>query len=200
VDHGGLNDLSLSLGLDNPFEVVASDLLSVVAERVLAGVMRFGLAVWREWTTCSSGLSGPGFRSYARLGATSAWLSRSFFRGLVPRGIAGAVRDLRQRIAYWPSSANGLGAAARRAGGGAARTGIRGYELAADPLPSAVCRAPESIAPISTFYLACGVTMIRSLLKVDAGAVVYVLALAMFAPEFSVKFLSPLSTSSRCQR
>jgi hypothetical protein len=38
---------------------------------------------------------------YARLGATSAWLSRSFFAGLEPACIGPEVTALRRRLRYW---------------------------------------------------------------------------------------------------
>jgi 2-keto-3-deoxy-L-rhamnonate aldolase RhmA len=98
----GLNDLSLSLGLDNPFEVVVSDLLGLVADRVRAAGMRFGFGGLARVDDAKLPVH-PDLvcAQYSRLGATSAWLSRSFFNGIPPCEIAGAVRDLRARLAYW---------------------------------------------------------------------------------------------------
>ena len=106
----GLNDLSLSLELDNPFEVVTSDLMSAVAEWVLGAGVRFGfggLARIDDGT-----LPVPPdlvAAQYPRLGVVSAWLSRSFFRGIASPEVPGAVRDLRARIAYWRDSRSRYG-------------------------------------------------------------------------------------------
>jgi hypothetical protein len=98
----GLNDLHLSLGLSSPFEVVTSDLLSMVAERVRGAGKHFGFGgLARIDDTTLPVAPDLVYAQYPRLGATSAWLSRSFFRGIAPGEIACAVVGLRGRLAYW---------------------------------------------------------------------------------------------------
>jgi len=98
----GLNDLHMSLGLSNPFEVVISDVLATIAMHVRDAGLRFGFG----------GLARSGDRTlpvppdlvyaqYPRLGATTAWLARSFYRGIEPREIPAEVRRVRERLAYW---------------------------------------------------------------------------------------------------
>jgi 2-keto-3-deoxy-L-rhamnonate aldolase RhmA len=105
----GLNDLHLSLGLPNHFEVVGSDLMTMIADRVRGAGLRFGFGGLARID--DSTLPVPPdlvCAQYPRLGATSAWLSRSFFRDLGPAGIASAVHALRERLGYWaeqPASA-----------------------------------------------------------------------------------------------
>jgi hypothetical protein len=98
----GLNDLHLALGLSSHFELVASDLLARIAHTVRNAGIRFGFGGVARVDDDS--LPVPPdlvLAQYARLHATSAWLSRSFFRGLQPHQIAPAVHALRHRLAYW---------------------------------------------------------------------------------------------------
>jgi len=99
----GLNDLRLSTGVDSPFEAVASDLMTVVARQVLERGCAFGFG----------GLPRVGdgtlpvppdlvIAQHARLGSTSAWLSRSFFGENPDRlDLVAEVGRLRDRIRYW---------------------------------------------------------------------------------------------------
>ena len=98
----GLNDLHLSLGFSNVFDVVVSGSMDAIAARVHDAGIRFGfggLARLDDGT-----LPVPPdlvYAQYPRLRATSAWLARSFFAGLKPRGMGDAVRALRDRMNYW---------------------------------------------------------------------------------------------------
>lgn len=99
----GLNDLRLSTGVDNPFETVASDMMPAVARQVLERGCAFGFGglprVGDETLPVPPDLV---IAQHARLGSTSAWLSRSFF-GDHPEtlDLAGEVSRLRDRIRYW---------------------------------------------------------------------------------------------------
>lgn len=98
----GLNDLHLSLGLSNPFDVVVSDLMDTVAARVRDAGLRFGFGGLARFDDRT--LPVPPdlvYAQYPRLGATSAWLARSFFAGLEPGGIGPPVQALRRRMSYW---------------------------------------------------------------------------------------------------
>jgi hypothetical protein len=76
----GLNDLHLSLGLTNRFEILVSGLMEVIAKAVHAAGLRLGFGgigrVSDHSLPVPSSLIYP---QYARLGATSALLARSFF-------------------------------------------------------------------------------------------------------------------------
>ncbi|HEU0122647.1 MAG TPA: aldolase/citrate lyase family protein [Bryobacteraceae bacterium] len=98
----GLNDLHLALGMSNHFDVVVSDAMRRIADVVRDAGLRFGFG----------GVARPGDDSlpvapdlvlaqYGRLSATSAWLSRSFFRGLRPEDMADAVQSVRRRLTMW---------------------------------------------------------------------------------------------------
>ena len=99
----GLNDLRLSSGVDNPFETVVSDMMPVVARQVLERGCAFGFGglprVGDETLPVPPDLV---IAQHARLGSTSAWLSRSFF-GHDPDALdlADEVGRLRDRIRYW---------------------------------------------------------------------------------------------------
>ncbi|MBZ5601445.1 MAG: aldolase [Acidobacteriia bacterium] len=98
----GLNDLSLSLGLSSPFEAVALPLMTRIAQCVRGAGLRFGFGGLARVTDASLPVH-PDLvcAQYARLGATSAWLARSFYRGLRPEQIAPAVDALRDRLREW---------------------------------------------------------------------------------------------------
>jgi hypothetical protein len=99
----GLNDLRLELGVNNHFEVLASPVLDAIAREVHNARLPFSVG----------GVGRPDDRSlpipvelvfaqFPRLGATGAWLSRSFLRD-VPAGwdFGKAVAALRQRLTEW---------------------------------------------------------------------------------------------------
>jgi len=101
----GLNDLRLELGVHNHFEVLASPLLDTLAREVRDAKLAFSVG----------GVAHPGDRSlpvapdlvlaqYPRLGATGAWLSRSFVRNAPEADFASAVRQIRKRLDEWASA------------------------------------------------------------------------------------------------
>jgi len=99
----GLNDLRLSLGVPGHFDVLASVAMDVLAGQVRAAGLRFS----------AGGVARPAQRTlpvdpdlvlaqYPRLGATGAWLSRSFFRDW-PDGLpmAEGIGQVRRRLTEW---------------------------------------------------------------------------------------------------
>jgi len=98
----GLNDLHLSLGLGHPFEVLLSEALREVAAQVRGAGLRFGFGGVARFDDRTLPVPPDSILAqYALLGGTTAWLSRSFFRGLAAFQIAAAVQQLRSRLAYW---------------------------------------------------------------------------------------------------
>jgi hypothetical protein len=101
----GLNDLQLSSGLANPFEVVVSDVMAAVSRQVLERGCAFGFGGLARLGDVT--LPVPPdlvIAQHARLGSTSAWLSRSFFGGSMDGLDLGAeVAKLRGRIEFWSS-------------------------------------------------------------------------------------------------
>jgi hypothetical protein len=111
----GLNDLHLSLGLANPFEVVVSDLMEAAARRVREAGLGFGFGgLARIGDDALPVAPDLVYAQYQRLGADAAWLARSFFAaagaspGASPGAGPGAALDLaaevarlRARLAYW---------------------------------------------------------------------------------------------------
>ena len=98
----GLNDLRLQLGVHNHFEVLASPLLDTLAREVRNAELAFSVG----------GVAQPGDRSlpvspdlvlaqYPRLGATGAWLSRSFVRNVPEADFVSAVEQIRRRLDAW---------------------------------------------------------------------------------------------------
>lgn len=99
----GLNDLRVELAVNNPFEVLASPVLDTIAREVHNAKLLFSVG----------GVGRPDDRSlpipvelvfaqFPRLGATGAWLSRSFLRGVPADWDFGkAVAALRQRLTEW---------------------------------------------------------------------------------------------------
>jgi 2-keto-3-deoxy-L-rhamnonate aldolase RhmA len=100
----GLNDLRLQLKARHHFEVLASPLMEAVAAEVHRAGLAF--AVGGVARPDAAGLPvDPDLvlAQYPRLGATGAWLSRSFFKDL-PEGDAAmkqAVGRLRERLTAW---------------------------------------------------------------------------------------------------
>ena len=98
----GLNDLRISLGLSNLFEVVVSDRMNTISALVRDAGIRFGFGgLARVDDTTLPVAPDLTYAQYPRLGATSAWLSRSFYRGIGLGEIGTAVHSLRQRLSYW---------------------------------------------------------------------------------------------------
>ncbi|MGB6941711.1 MAG: aldolase/citrate lyase family protein [Bryobacteraceae bacterium] len=98
----GLNDLHLSLALANPFEIVVSARMQRMARCVQGAGMRFGFGGLARVDDRALPIAPDLiFAQYPRLGASSAWLSRSFFRGIGPCQVGPAVHALRERLRYW---------------------------------------------------------------------------------------------------
>lgn len=99
----GLNDLHIAAGLSNHFEVVASDVLTAIAERCHAAGLPFGFGgLGRALGTGLPIDADLIVAQHARLGSTRAFLARSFL-GADPMALdlPGEVRRLRERISYW---------------------------------------------------------------------------------------------------
>jgi hypothetical protein len=99
----GLNDLRIELRVRNFFELLASPVLDAVAAQVLEKGLDFSVGGVARPDDLS--LPVPAdlvLAQYPRLGATGAWLSRSFLRGLkTPEDAGPAIRLLRQRLTGW---------------------------------------------------------------------------------------------------
>ena len=101
----GLNDLHLSTGVSSHFELVASDLMNLIAEQVHRHGLRFGFGgLARANDDTLPVASDLVLAQHARLGSTSAWISRSFFgRDPASVDVRTEVARLRERLAYWQS-------------------------------------------------------------------------------------------------
>jgi len=99
----GLNDLRLATGLANQFELVVSDLMSMIADTVRSRGLRFGFGGVARACDCSLPVpSDLVLAQHARLASTSSWLSRSFFSpDPVTVDVNREVAALRARVAYW---------------------------------------------------------------------------------------------------
>lgn len=98
----GLNDFHLHMGRSNPFDIVVSGILARVAAQTRDAGVRFGFGgVARDDDAVLPVPLDLVLAQYPRLGATSAWLSRSFFRRLTRDRVAPAVASLRGRLAHW---------------------------------------------------------------------------------------------------
>jgi 2-keto-3-deoxy-L-rhamnonate aldolase RhmA len=99
----GLNDMHRTFGLANHFEMLASDLMASISHTVRDAGLRFGFG----------GVARPADRSlpipaelvisqYPRLGATSAWLARSFFAASTePTSFGQQLGALRASLQHW---------------------------------------------------------------------------------------------------
>lgn len=100
--HVGLNDLALSLSLPNRWLVLATGVVDTVAGRVRAAGLRFGLGgIGRAGDKTLPIPSDLVYAQYARTGATSALLARSFYTGLDAGAFAAEVARSRARLAHW---------------------------------------------------------------------------------------------------
>ena len=101
----GLNDLHLQLGVANHFEVLASPLIDMLA----AEVLRKGLPILIGGVgrVADSTMSIPTdlvYAQYPRLGATGAWLARSFANAVPHAGFKPEILALRQRLNQWAAA------------------------------------------------------------------------------------------------
>ncbi len=99
----GLNDLRLQLGVANHFEVLASPLLDAAAAEVRRCGLR--LAMGGVGRVDGPPLPVPAdlvCAQYPRLGATGAWIARSFLESSPGAASFGdSIRALRQRLSEW---------------------------------------------------------------------------------------------------
>lgn len=101
--HVGINDLALSLGMRNRFEVLDCELIEHVSRCVLEAGLRFGIGgIGRAGDESLPIASDLVYAQYPRLGATAALISRAFLsckHGTVD--LAGEVARSRALLAYW---------------------------------------------------------------------------------------------------
>src|SRR5262245_4950495 len=102
----GLNDLRLQLGVSNHFEVLASPLLDGLAREVLAAKLALSVGGVARHDDVSLPISPDlVYAQFPRLGATGAWLARSFFRDAPPGwDFAAAIAVLRRRLGEWAAA------------------------------------------------------------------------------------------------
>jgi hypothetical protein len=99
--HVGLNDLALSLGLPNRWLVLAGDVVAEVGSRARAAGVRFGLGgIGRAGDRRLPIPADLVYAEYARTGATSALISRSFLRD-DNADLAVDIERARLRLAAW---------------------------------------------------------------------------------------------------
>jgi hypothetical protein len=106
----GLNDLHLSMAVANHFELVASDLMTMISDAVRARGLRFGFGgLARAFDDRLPVPSDLVLGQHARLSSTSAWISRSLFAP-APASVdlAVEVARLRERLAYWFAQPKGI--------------------------------------------------------------------------------------------
>ena len=98
----GLNDLRLELGIRSHFELLASPLLDRMANEVRKAGLPFSFGgVTRpsdHWLPVDPDLV---LAQFPRLGATGAWIARSFLRNLEPKRLAEDIHVIRQRLSEW---------------------------------------------------------------------------------------------------
>lgn len=99
----GLNDLHRELRLSNHFEALASPLLDVAAAESRRAGLPFGVGGLGR--VDDPGLPVDGdlvYAQYPRLGATGAWIARSFLTAMRPgEGLGDAVAAARRRLTEW---------------------------------------------------------------------------------------------------
>lgn len=99
----GLNDLHLATGVASHFELVVSDLMTMISEAVRGRGLRFGFGgVARAGDDTLPVPSDLVLAQHARLSSGSAWLARSFFgTSVVPTDVGLEVARLRDRLSWW---------------------------------------------------------------------------------------------------
>jgi hypothetical protein len=98
----GLNDLRLSLGVENHFEVLASPLIDAACAELRRTGRPFSLGGIGR--TGDAGLPIPPdlvHAQFPRLGATGALMARGFTSGLGAGDLAPAVSSLREALSAW---------------------------------------------------------------------------------------------------
>jgi len=100
--HVGLNDLALSLGVANRWQALAGDLAREAGAVVRAAGKRFGLgAIGRAGDRTLTIPSDLVYAEYARTGATSALVSRSFFAGAGDLDLRREIERARDELDAW---------------------------------------------------------------------------------------------------
>lgn len=100
----GLNDLRLELRARHHFELLASPLMDAIAAEVRRAGLAFGVGGVARVDDAGLPIDPDlVLAQYPRLGATGAWISRSFLQGLPEGGEAmrQAVRRVRERLTRW---------------------------------------------------------------------------------------------------
>jgi hypothetical protein len=102
----GLNDLHLQFGVANHFEVLASPLVDMLAAEVLRKELPLAIGgVGRMGDATMPVPADLVYAQYPRLGATGAWLSRSFVNTLLsPDDFQPAILALRHRLNEWAAA------------------------------------------------------------------------------------------------
>lgn len=102
----GLNDLRLELGVQSHFEVLVSPILDMIANEVRRTSLAFSVGGVARIDDLSLPVSPDlVFAQLARLGATGAWISRSFFQHAPPDWDFGkAISSVRQRLTEWAAA------------------------------------------------------------------------------------------------
>lgn len=98
----GLNDLHLQLGVANHFEVLASPLVDMLAAEVRRKGLPLGIGgVGRVDDSSVPVPTELVYAQYPRLGASGAWLARSFFKTPPNGNLKDAIRAVRNRLSAW---------------------------------------------------------------------------------------------------
>jgi len=99
----GLNDLRLEFRVQSHFEVLASPLLDMISREIRRTKLDFSVGgVARADDDLLPVPPDLVLAQYPRLGATGAWISRSFFRGMpADWDFSGALAALRRRLTEW---------------------------------------------------------------------------------------------------
>lgn len=102
----GLNDLRLQLGVKSHFEVLVSPLMDSIASEVRKTKLPFSVGGVARVDDLSLPVAPDLILAqYARLSATGAWISRSFFEQVPPGWDFGkAVSSVRRRLSEWASA------------------------------------------------------------------------------------------------
>lgn len=100
--HIGLNDLHLTLGMRNHFELMCSPLMEDLCSLLRESGLPFGFGgVGKAKDNSLLIPSDLVYAQYPRLGATGALISRVFTKNLPNEKLPHAVKNARQRLAYW---------------------------------------------------------------------------------------------------
>jgi citrate lyase beta subunit len=102
----GLNDLHLQLGVANHFEVLASPVLDMLAGEVSRKGLPLSVGgVGRVGDTAAPIPTDLVYAQYPRLGATGAWLARSFINTILsPDDLQPAILALRRRLSEFAAA------------------------------------------------------------------------------------------------